>query len=176
MHPICLVEGPVGAGKSTLAKQLAARRSGVHIALEEWFAQLYSPDRPGCDFVSWYLQRKARLIEALWSHGLALARANVFAVLELGLIQREARYAIYQRARADRVDLKVLVLDAPLELRWQRILRRNEERGATFSMLVPQHVFEMASKLWESPDETEAADQEIEFVSAAQDLRSVHPL
>jgi predicted kinase len=164
MQPIYLIEGPVGAGKSTFAKELAARRSGVHIALDEWFVRLYSPDRPDEDFIAWYLERKDRLLDALWNHGAALAKANVLAVLELGLIQRQARYAIYERARSHGLELKVFVRDAPLEVRRQRVRLRNLERGSTFSMVVPDHVFEMASKLWEEPDETEAADQEIEFI------------
>ena len=164
MQPIYLIEGPVGAGKSTFAKELAARRSGVHIALDECFVRLYSPDRPAEDFIAWYLERKDRLLDALWSHGAALAEANVLPVLELGLIQREARYAIYERARTQGLELKVFVLDAPLEVRRQRVRLRNLERGSTFSMLVPDHVFEMASQLWEAPDETEAADQELEFI------------
>lgn len=164
MHALHLIEGPVGAGKSTFAKALAERRSGVHIALDEWFARLFSPDRPGTDILSWYVPRKARLADLLWDHAVGLARANAFAVLELGLIQREARSAIYQKARAEGVQLKIFVLDAPREMRWRRVEQRNEERGPTFSMVVPRHIFETASDLWEPPDEDEAADQDIEFL------------
>ena len=45
MPTVHLIEGPVGAGKSTYASALARRTNGVHIALDEWFAALFSPDR-----------------------------------------------------------------------------------------------------------------------------------
>ncbi len=32
-------------------------------------------------------------------------------------------------------------------------------------MVVPDHVFEMASKLWESPDELECEEFEVSFVT-----------
>ncbi len=51
MPRVHLVEGPVGAGKSTFAASLAARTGGVHIALDAWFARLFSPDRPAGDFI-----------------------------------------------------------------------------------------------------------------------------
>ena len=169
MHRIHLIEGPVGAGKSTFAKALVAANGGVHIALDEWFARLFSPDRPDTDLLAWYVPRKARLAGLLWDHGVALARAHTFTVLELGLIQRDARYAIYEKARAEGVQLKIFVLDAPRELRWQRVERRNQERGSTFSMVVPRQIFDTASDFWERPDEAEAADQEIEFRDTKQD-------
>ena len=68
MTTIYLIEGPVGAGKSTHARRLASEVRGVHMALDEWFARLYSPDRPTADVVPWYLARKDRLIDLLWAH------------------------------------------------------------------------------------------------------------
>lgn len=40
MFPIYLVEGPVGAGKSTFAQSLATQLQGTHIALDEWFSSV----------------------------------------------------------------------------------------------------------------------------------------
>ena len=68
MPTVHLIEGPVGAGKSTFAAVLASRTDGVHIALDEWFAKLFSPDRPAGDFVSWYVDRKERLTDLIWRH------------------------------------------------------------------------------------------------------------
>ncbi|MFY0665511.1 MAG: AAA family ATPase [Natronospirillum sp.] len=60
-----LIEGPVGSGKSTYAMALASRTQGIHIALDEWFASLFSPDRPSGDVIPWYMERKARLFGVL---------------------------------------------------------------------------------------------------------------
>lgn len=104
------------------------------------------------------LQRKDRLLEVLWNHAVAMSRASQVAILELGLIQEQARYDLYARARELGVALKLYVLDAPIEICRQRVRRRNEERGATFSMVVLDHIFEVANSMWEAPDEAEITE------------------
>jgi predicted kinase len=165
--PIHLIEGPVGAGKSTFAAQLAAEMGGVHLALDAWFARLYSPDRPPAGVMPWYMARKDRLVDLMWDHALALRVAGVTPILELGLVQRQARAEIYERARLAAVHLRVHVLDADRELRRERVARRNAEQGPTFSMVVPDAVFDLASDAWEPPDLFEAEERHIEFVDTA---------
>ncbi|HEX7686867.1 MAG TPA: AAA family ATPase [Burkholderiaceae bacterium] len=165
MSRVHLVEGPVGAGKSTYSATLAATSGGVHIPLDEWFATLFSPDRPDGDFVPWYLERKERLLGLIWSHSRRILSAGRSVVLELGLIQREQRIQFCRRVANEGFPLHVHVLDASLEVRRGRVRRRNEERGPTFSMVVPDHVFEMASRLWEPPEELEREEFEISFVT-----------
>lgn len=165
MPTMYLIEGPVGAGKSTYAQALAARVGGVHIALDEWFARLFSPDRPSANVMPWYLERKARLLDHIWNHALAVLAAGTSPALELGLVQRHSRDDFYQRARDARVDLKVYLLEASRDLRRERVLRRNVEQGPTFSMVVPEPFFEMASDIWEEPDDAEIAEHRIERVS-----------
>lgn len=165
MSQIYLIEGPVGAGKSTFAKSLATRVGGVHIALDEWFARLFSPDRPNADLMPWYIERKARLLDHIWNHARDLLACGIPPVLELGLVQRQSREGIYKRARAADVDLTVYLLLASREVRRERVMRRNVEMGPTFSMVVPAPFFEMASDVWEEPDEFEIAENGIEKVT-----------
>lgn len=165
MPQIHLVEGPVGAGKSTYCAELAQRTGGVHIALDAWFSQLFSPDRPSTDVVLWYLERKARLLDHIWNHALALLASGATPILELGLVQRQSRMAFYQRAIDAHAELKVFVLNASRDLRRERVARRNEEKGPTFSMIVPPAVFEVASDMWECPDDTEIEENRIELIS-----------
>lgn len=169
MPRIYLIEGPVGAGKSTFAGSLATRVGGVHIALDEWFARLFSPDRPSTDLMPWYIERKARLLDHIWNHAQALLARGVAPVLELGLVHRQSREALYERAREAGVDLTVYLLLAPRELRRNRVMRRNVEKGPTFSMVVPAPFFERASDTWEEPDEVEIEEHRIEVVSTDND-------
>ncbi len=159
-----LIEGPVGAGKSTFAKTLAASDGAIHIALDAWFAALFSPDRPAQNFVPWYIERKDRLVELIWSHSKCLLNAGSSVILELGLIQHAPRIEFCRRVRAEGYGLAVHVLDAPIEIRQERVRRRNIEQGRTFSMVVPDHVFEMASSLWQSPDEIECTEFTVDFI------------
>jgi len=168
MSIIHLVEGPVGSGKSTFAAVLASRSGGVHIAFDEWFAKLFSPDRPPGDFVPWYIERKDRLVDLIWRHSQRLLASEKNVILELGLIQRAPRVEFCRKAQGLGHTLVIHVLDAPVDVRRERVRRRNAEKGATFSMMVPDHVFEMASSLWEVPDEIECEEFEVQFVESLQ--------
>lgn len=165
MPTIYLIEGPVGAGKSTFAASLASRVNGVHIALDEWFARLFSPDRPSAEVMPWYIERKARLLDHVWNHAQAVLVCGVPPVLELGLVQRRSREEFYRRAQEERVELKVYLLEASRDVRRERVMRRNVEKGPTFSMVVPAPFFEIASDIWEEPDEQEIAEKHIERIS-----------
>lgn len=168
MSTIHLIEGPVGSGKSTFAAALASRTNGVHIALDEWFANLFSPDRPSGDFVPWYIERKERLVDLIWRHSQRLLASEKDVILELGLIQRAPRVEFCRKVQDLGYVPLIHVLDAALDVRRERVRRRNTEKGATFSMVVPDHVFEMASNLWEAPDEIECEEFEVQFVEPLQ--------
>ncbi len=165
MPMVHLIEGPVGAGKSTFALDLSSRVQGVHIALDEWFVRLFSPDRPASDVFPWYVQRKDRLLELIWAHSRRLLAADRDVVLELGLIHRQPRIEFCRRVLAEGFDLLVHVLDAPLEVRRERVQRRNREGGPTFFMNVPDPVFDLASRLWEPPDEDECDEFRIALLA-----------
>jgi predicted kinase len=171
MPTVHLIEGPIGAGKSTFATALASRTEGVHIALDEWFANLFSPDRPAGDFVSWYIERKERLIALIWRHSQRLLSSGKDVILELGLIQHGPRIEFCREIQGNGHALIIHVLNAPTDVRRERVQRRNTEKGATFSMVVPDHVFDLASSLWEAPDEIECDEFEVKFVESIQ-LRS----
>ena len=155
MSQLHLLIGPVGAGKSTIGLQLCREHRAIRLTLDEWMARLFRPDRPPTGRMEWYVERVQRCIEQIWSVALGALEAGTDVVLEIGLIQRRDRDAFYRRVDAAGVDLRVYVVDAPRELRRQRVAQRNEERGETFSMDVPLEIFELASDLWEPPDDIE---------------------
>lgn len=165
MPQVHLIEGPVGAGKSTYAAALAGRIGGIHIALDEWFARLFSPDRPPADVMPWYAERKERLVQHIWSHAQVLLESGAKPILELGLVQKRSREGLYELARAAGIELQVHVLEASREVRRERVARRNVEKGPTFSMVVPDPIFEFASDMWQSPDAIEIAAHRIEMIS-----------
>ena len=167
MPRVHVIEGPVGAGKSTFAASLVPRIEGVHIALDEWFVRLFSSDRPAGNFVPWYLERKDRLLELIWDHSRRILSSGRDVILELGLIQRQQRSEFCQRIRNDGFEVVLYILDEPRDVRRERVRLRNTEQGSTFSMVVPDHVFEVASDLWEAPDDFEQSEITIEYVSTA---------
>jgi predicted kinase/uncharacterized glyoxalase superfamily protein PhnB len=155
-----LVVGPVGAGKSTFARQLARDRRALRLALDEWMAELFTPDRPETGRREWYVERRQRCQERMWAVARATADAGTEVVLELGLLRRDERERFYRVIEDAGFRLVVHVLDAPRDVRRERVMRRNLVQGETFSMVVPPEFFELASDLWESlpPAECEGRD------------------
>jgi uncharacterized glyoxalase superfamily protein PhnB/predicted kinase len=159
-----LIVGPVGAGKSTFALELARRHGALRFNLDEWMAVLFRPDRPQTGLTEWYVERAERCVEQIWALARATLESGKAAVLEIGLLQRAARESFYRRVEAAAFDLTVHVLDAPRDVRRARVQARNVERGPTFCMLVPPEIFELASDLWEPVSPEEAATREISFI------------
>ncbi|UZR27253.1 AAA family ATPase [Methylococcus mesophilus] len=168
MPAIHLVEGPVGAGKSTFAARLCLMNAAPRFILDDWMATLFRPDRPDTDIIPWYLERKRRCIDQIWNIACDLIDTRTSVVLELGLIRRQDREDFYSRVDAAEFELKVYVLDTPEEVRRQRVRRRNIEKGSTFRMEVPDEMFEIANNLWEAPDSVECRERRISFISANQ--------
>jgi predicted kinase len=161
---IHLIVGPVGAGKSTFALRLAREQRALRLNLDEWMAALFRPDRPETGVMEWYVERTRRCVRQIWTLTERLLEAQTNVVLEIGLIQRRERELFFEQVDAGHCDLTVYVVDAPRELRRQRVQQRNAQQGETFSMLVPPEIFELASDLWEPLDERECAGRDVRFV------------
>ena len=159
-----LVIGPVGAGKSTFAQALAREQSAVRLTLDAWMTTLFSPDRPETGVMDWYRERAARCVDQIWNLTKELTAAGVAIVLEIGLIQRHQRVRFYRRVDEAGLDLTIYVLDAPRDIRRERVEARNHDRGDTFSMVVPPAIFELASDLWEPPDAAEREGREVHLI------------
>jgi len=166
---IHLVVGPVGAGKSTFALQLCEDNKAVHLSLDEWMTGLFKDDRPEHDVIPWYLERSQRCIDQIWDTTQRLLRQDTNVVLEIGLIQKQQRNDFYQRVDTDGFDLKIHVLDADKELRRQRVERRNQEQGATFSMEVSPEVFELANSMWQAFSAEECDGRDVTFITVEQE-------
>ncbi len=161
---IHLIIGPVGAGKSTFARRLAAERAALRLTLDEWMAVLFSPDRPSDGVVPWYLERSARCIEQIWRVAAATVDVGTNLVLEIGLIQQSDRAKFYRRVDEAGLDMTVYVLDAARDVRRERVEQRNQSRGVTFSMVVLPAIFELASDLWQPPDAAECRGRDVRFM------------
>jgi predicted kinase len=159
-----LVVGPVGAGKSTLALRLAREHRAIRLTLDEWMVTLFRKDRPATNVMAWYVERTQRCIEQIWRIADDAIAIGTNVVLEIGLIQQRDRIRFYERLDTRGHGLTIHVVDAPRELRRERVMRRNREQGATFSMEVPPEIFELASDLWQPPTAAECVGRDVRFV------------
>lgn len=114
--------------------------------------------------MDWYAETKSRCITQIWSVTDELMQRGIDAVLELGLVQLIDREAFYHRLDGTDYELRVYLLDTPLEVRRARVRQRNAEQSGTYKMDVSDEIFEMANSFWQPPDETECRARNIEFI------------
>ena len=164
MKKIYLIEGPVGAGKSTFGLSLSKRLKVPCLVLDDWMANLFRPDRPETDVMTWYAERKERCTNQIWKIACAAVDSECDAIVELGLIAKASRAAIYADAESKGYLLTIYVLEPSRDIRRERVRNRNLEQGETFSMVVPDDFFEMASDMWEPFSEAECASQDVIFI------------
>lgn len=164
MAVLHIIEGPVGAGKTTYANRLGRELGSAPLVLDEWMATLFRPDRPEDNVWLWYGERKQRCIEQIWRLSQMQLALGADAIVELGLVQRAARLAFFEQVEAANVTYRVHVLDAPLEERRNRVMNRNAERGETYAMEVSNEVFELASGMWEPIDAAESVGRDVVLI------------
>ncbi|WP_299211187.1 AAA family ATPase [uncultured Tateyamaria sp.] len=164
MGCIHIIEGPVGAGKTTFAGQLGKEFKTPPFILDDWMINLYRPDRPETDIWTWYAERKQRCLVQIWKVALGLLDSGNQAIVELGLLRTADRRLFCQQVESTSHTYQIYVLDLPQVDRWARVQKRNEEKGETFSMEVSEDVFTMASQMWEPPGAEEISELNVEFV------------
>lgn len=159
MAQVHLVVGSTGAGKSTYSKAWALEHRAMRFAIDEWMVGLFGKDQPEEAGFDWYSDRIERCTNQIWGACVQLLALEQSVVLEIGLTQRSARSEFYQRVNAAGHECQLHVIEAPRELRWQRVEQRNRERGETYSLEVTRGMFDFVEGMWEQPDDAECAAQ-----------------
>jgi predicted kinase len=165
MPKIHLVEGPVGAGKTTFVADFRRQHHAPALILDAWFAKLFSPDRPSEGLLHWYVERKERCLSQIWATASEILDAGHDVVLELGLVEKASRERFYTLVEQAGYALTIYLLDVPRDIRRERVRVRNREKGVTYAFEVPDAFFEMASDRWEPLDEAELDRNDVRVVS-----------
>ena len=154
---IHLLFGPLGAGKSTLALQLSAAHRGVRLGIDEWMAELYAPDMPQPMNLPWIMARVQRCERRIWAVAADLVQCGGTAILDLGCMKAADRARFAALAGAQGLPLQPHFVTAPLLVRRQRVMQRNQERGDTFSFEVTPSLFDFMETQFEPPGPQELA-------------------
>ena len=116
---LILTCGLPGAGKTTLARQLAANRSAVRLTKDAWLAALGASP--------WDTPTNDKVERELWRITQEVLSLGVSVVLDFGLWARVERDEMRTVARSLGVGVELHYVDAPLDELWRRIQTRNSE-------------------------------------------------
>lgn len=155
MTKIMLISGLVGAGKSTYARRLAKDESAIRFSIDEWMIGLFKADFPKQLDFEWSMERIYKIEEQVWSVVEQLIENGTPVILDFGLLQREHRQKFYDWAATNELTIETHVIEADKDIRWQRVLNRNLEKGDTYSLEVNKEMFDFCENLYERPQEDE---------------------
>ena len=157
MGEVHLVFGPQGAGKSTYSRGLAASINGVRFSIDEWMHQLYGADLPRPLDFRWIMERVKRCEAQIWRTAQDVARNGGSVVLDLGFMKARNRAEFESLAAHAGVPCRLHYVTAPRDVRRNRVMARNAEKGETFSFEVTPVMFDVMEKEFEAPNDTELA-------------------
>jgi predicted kinase len=145
---LILTCGLPGAGKTVLARRLAAERSAVRLTKDEWMWALGSSP--------WDVTVQGRVEQQLWSHAQELLRLGVSVVVDFGLWARAERDAMRSVARGLGTAVELHYLEVPVDELWRRIEARNSEPPWESAPILRSHLEEWA-RSFQGPDAAELA-------------------
>ncbi|MFZ6052522.1 AAA family ATPase [Halocola ammonii] len=152
---IHLIVGNTGSGKTTYSNQLKAEIGGIVFSIDKWNKTLFLPDKKETNGLDWFLERIDRAEEMIMNLVEQLEATGTDSILDLGLAKKEHREKFRAFALEKGFELKTHFLDLSKKTRWQRVLKRNTDKGDTFEFEVTQENFDFMEDWFEPPTQDE---------------------
>ncbi len=145
---LLLTCGLPAAGKTTLARRLAAERSALRLTQDEWLIALGSSP--------WDASTRERVDHELWGLAQEVLRLGLSVVLDFGLWARVERDEMRSVARDLGVGVELHYLDVPTDELWLRIQARNLAPPWS-NYPIGRSDFDEWLRLFQAPDAAELA-------------------
>ena len=167
---IILIIGKTGAGKTTYGQKLSKKIKGQLFSIDNWMTGLYWQDMPENVDIKWfqenqlwYHQRIQRCEDLMTAVIKNLASVGVPCLLDLGFTNSKHRLKYIEMANNLKCKIEIHHLEAGDNERWQRVQRRNQEKGSTYTMHVSKEMIAAMDPIFEPPQ-----DQEIPYLQSPQ--------
>lgn len=158
MARLIIVTGPTGVGKTTYSLSLSKEIGAVRFSIDPWMQNLFSKDMTSLDY-AWMIERVNRCYVQIWQVCEQILQLNGNVVLDLGFTTKEQRARFSGLARELGVESEVHYLNAPTEVRRQRVEKRNTEKDpGVYSFEVTDFMFNFMEPRYEVPDANELAN------------------
>ena len=152
---IHLIVGNTGSGKTTYANELKLKTHGIIFSIDSWNKTLFLPDKKPNDGLEWFLERIERAEKLMMDLVEQLESSRTDSILDLGLSKFSHRDKFRKFAEVNGYELQTHFLDISKETRWERVMRRNNEKGATFEFEVSRQDFDFMETWFEKPTDEE---------------------
>lgn len=155
MARLILVCGPVGAGKTTYSLSLTKDIEAIRFSIDSWMQTLYAKDMKSLDY-SWMIERVNRCYEQIWQVSQQILANQGSVVLDLGFTTKAQRDVFTHRASEVNVNAEIHYLNAPKDIRKQRVKKRNLEKDpSVYAFEVTDMMFNFMEPKFEVPSENE---------------------
>lgn len=158
-----IVVGLPGAGKTTLARRLAAQHTALRFNPDEWMADL--------EIDQFDEAFRERLEQRMISFACELLTQGGRVVIEFGSWSRQERNHLLTLGRNAGAHVELHVLDLDIDELWRRLSKRNDQPGET---RIDRPTLESYLASWEPPDPSELAGYDEPLEPGGTPIKSQH--
>jgi len=151
-HIIC---GSTGAGKTTFSLKLKEQTEGILFTLDDWMQNLFFMDAPVPLSYDWAIERVERCENQILKLAEQVYHSGNDIIMDLGFFKESQRKHIINSCIEIGFDINFYYLPTNPETRWQRVEKRNNEKGKTYSLEVSKEMFDFYENLFEEPTKDE---------------------
>ena len=152
---IHLIVGNTGSGKTTYSNKLKRKTNGILFSIDKWNNILFLSDKKPNDGLEWFLERIDRSEDIILDLVTQLEHSKNDSILDLGLSKFKHREKFRKFADLNGYQLKIHFLDVPKDIRLNRVMKRNAEKGETFEFEVSKENFDFMENWFEKPTKQE---------------------
>jgi len=167
MPTIHLISGPVGVGKTTYALKLAKEIGAVRFSIDDWMTELFFPDMPDPMTYEWAVERAKRCEARIQAVSLDILATGKDVIWDIGLMEFDQRKRILANIAPTPYETHIHALDAPIEVRRQRVRQRNIEKPEGYAMTVSDDIFDFMEER-----STPVADDETTLITRVDTAKS----